>query len=302
MPFKMKLPHPIPYQGSKRNLADKILKYFPKHFQTLIEPFAGSAAISIASAYYYKAEKFVINDINNPLISLWDCIINNPQFIIRSYYDIWNEQIGREETYYYDIREKFNLTQEPQYLLFLLAKCVKAAVRYNIEGKFNQSPDKRRLGRNPQMMREDILSVSSLLKNKTQLFSSDYQHILNTATNNDLVYLDPPYQGTGMNGGFNYAGNIKFDEFVISLIDLNNRSIPYILSFDGRTGDKTYGSPLPEILNLTKIEINAGRSSQATLLNRKEFTYEAIYLSPGLLDKINLSEITSIETSQLELY
>lgn len=298
----MKLPHPIPYQGSKRNLADKILKYFPKHFQTLIEPFAGSAAISIASAYYYKAEKFVINDINNPLISLWDCIINNPQFIIRSYYDIWNEQIGREETYYYDIREKFNLTQEPQYLLFLLAKCVKAAVRYNIEGKFNQSPDKRRLGRNPQMMREDILSVSSLLKNKTQLFSSDYQHILNTATNNDLVYLDPPYQGTGMNGGFNYAGNIKFDEFVISLIDLNNRSIPYILSFDGRTGDKTYGSPLPEILNLTKIEINAGRSSQATLLNRKEFTYEAIYLSPGLLDKINLSEITSIETSQLELY
>lgn len=298
----MKLPHPIPYQGSKRNLADKILKYFPKRFGTLIEPFAGSASISIASAYYYKVERFVINDINSPLINLWDSIINNPQFIIRSYYDIWNEQIGREEMHYYEIREKFNLTQEPQYLLFLLAKCVKAAVRYNAEGKFNQSPDKRRLGRNPQMMREDIIAVSNLLKNKSQLFSSDYQHILNIATSNDLVYLDPPYQGTGMNGGFNYAGNIEFDEFIISLVDLNNRSIPFILSFDGRTGDKTYGSPLPESLNLTKIEINAGRSSQATLLNRKEFTYEAIYLSPGLLDKINLSEITRFETSQLVLY
>ena len=49
--------------------------------------------------------------------------------------------------------------QKPEYLLFLLAKCVKAAVRYNAKGEFNQSPDKRRLGRNPAMMRDDILGV-----------------------------------------------------------------------------------------------------------------------------------------------
>ena len=46
----MKLPHPIPYQGSKRNLADQILRLFPEQFESLIEPFAGSAAITIASA------------------------------------------------------------------------------------------------------------------------------------------------------------------------------------------------------------------------------------------------------------
>jgi len=32
-------------------------------------------------------------------------------------------------------------------LLYLLDRCVKGAVRYNKEGWFNQSPDKRRLGR-----------------------------------------------------------------------------------------------------------------------------------------------------------
>lgn len=298
----MKLPHPIPYQGSKRNLADQILRLFPEHFNSLIEPFAGSAAITIASAYYFKANSFIINDINEPLINLLDTIINNPKSIIKSYHDIWHGQHGNEEEYYYQIRNRFNETKQPEYLLFLLAKCVKAAVRYNAQGGFNQSPDKRRLGRNPAAMRDDILRVSQLLKGKVQLHSEDYKNIINLATSDDLVYMDPPYQGTGVNGGFNYAGNIEFDNFVVSLFELNHNNVPYILSYDGRTGNKTYGSPLPEKLNLTKIEINAGRSSQATLLSRSEITYEAVYLSPALISKIDLQKVRGSQIYQTELF
>ncbi|MDR2144853.1 MAG: DNA adenine methylase [Tannerella sp.] len=302
----MKLPHPIPYQGSKRNLADQILRYFPGDFYRLVEPFAGSAAISVASAFYFKANKFIINDVNQPLIALWNEIINNPTQIIKKYYDIWNGQIGNEEEYYYHVRTLFNTTKQPEYLLFLLAKCVKSAVRYNTMGEFNQSPDKRRLGRNPQMMREDIFRVSNLLKNKVELYSTDYSDILDKATEDDLIYMDPPYQGTGINGGFNYAGNIDFDDFIISLYSLNKKNIPFILSFDGRTENKTYGRPLPDELNLTKVEINAGRSTQATLLNRKEYTYEAIYLSPSLLQKIDISTSRlskpSLQTYLFEVY
>lgn len=298
----MKIPHPIPYQGSKRNLADQILRLFPKHFDHLIEPFAGSAAITIASAHYLKASKFIINDINEPLINLWDTIINDPKSIIKSYHDIWNGQLGNEEAYYYQIRDRFNDTKQPEYLLFLLAKCVKAAVRYNAQGGFNQSPDKRRLGRNPSLMGIDILRVSHLLKGKIQLHSSDYQKVLNQATSNDLVYLDPPYQGTGLNGGFNYSGNIEFENFIVSLSELNKNNVPYILSFDGRTGNKTYGNPLPENLNLQKIEIDAGRSSQATLLNRSEITYEAVYISPALTSKIDFKEVTSNQYCQTALF
>ncbi|MBL7701406.1 MAG: DNA adenine methylase [Ferruginibacter sp.] len=298
----MKLPHPIPYQGSKRNLADQILRFFPEHFGRLIEPFAGSAAITIASAYYFKANSFIINDINEPLINLWNTIINNPKSIIKSYHDIWHGQHGNEEEYYYQIRDRFNETKQPEYLLFLLAKCVKAAVRYNAQGGFNQSPDKRRLGRNPAAMRDDILRVSQLLKGKTQLHSDDYKTVIDLATSDELVYMDPPYQGTGVNGGFNYAGNIEFDNFVLSLFELNYNNVPYILSYDGRTGDKTYGNPLPEKLNLTKIEINAGRSSQATLLSRSEITYEAVYLSPALISKIDLQKVSHNKIHQTELF
>ena len=34
----MKIPHPIPYQGSKRGLAKYILPFFPLDIQTLFEP------------------------------------------------------------------------------------------------------------------------------------------------------------------------------------------------------------------------------------------------------------------------
>src|SRR6218665_2094081 len=286
----MKLPHPIPYQGSKRNLAGQIMRFYPEGVGRLIEPFAGSAAMTIASAFYFKANRFIINDINKPLIQLWDCIINNPKAISKRYRDIWHGQLGCEEAYYYEIRDKFNETQKPELLLFLLAKCVKAAVRYNSQGNFNQSPDKRRSGRNPQMMGDDILRVSRLLKGKAEIYSADYADMLDLAVPGDLIYMDPPYQGTGVNGGFNYAGRIEFDRFAVSLFELNRKNIPYILSYDGRTGNKTFGNPLPDNLNLTKIEINAGRSSQATLLNRNEITYEAVFLSPALAAKINMRD------------
>lgn len=299
----MKIPHPIPYQGSKRNLANQILRFFPDTFDRLIEPFAGSAAITIASAFYFKANRFVINDINEPLMNLWRNIIENPQLIIKHYHDIWHGQHGNEEDYYYEVRERFNETKQPEYLLFLLAKCVKAAVRYNTQGQFNQSPDKRRLGRNPEMMRNDILLVSQLLKNKIECYSQNYQNILDLALDKDLVYMDPPYQGTGVNGGFSYAGNIELNKFIISLSELNNRNIPFILSYDGRTGNKTFGNSLPRNLNLVRIEVNAGRSSQATLLNRNEITYETIYLSPSLINKIDLQEIIgSRNTYQTRLF
>ncbi len=297
----MKLPHPIPYQGSKRNLASQILRFFPDKVERLIEPFAGSAAISIASAYFYKADKFIINDINKPLINLLKKIIDSPKEIIRSYHDIWMAQLGNEDEYYYKIRERFNQTQAPDYLLFLLARCVKAAVRYNSNGEFNQSPDKRRKGKRPENMRNEILGVSNLLKNKVEFYSKDYTEILKKANQSDLVYLDPPYQGTAKNGGFRYLETLSYDDFVISLYELNKRHIPYIISYDGRTGNKTYGEDLPEKLGLKKIEIDAGRSSIATLHSRDEKTFESLYLSKSLSELIDIPKLINPNPKTLSL-
>jgi DNA adenine methylase len=285
----MKIPHPIPYQGSKRNLAKYILPFFPLEIKTLFEPFSGSAAISIAAAVHGKATHFHLNDVNQPLIALWNEIINNPKEISAQYESLWTEQQGNERKYYDVVRDNFNKTKRPDYLIYLLARCVKASVRYNANGDFNQSPDNRRLGRNPQQMKDDISAVSNLLRNKTTLTSADYKEVLKKATSKDLVYMDPPYQGVCATGDPRYFSGIDFDEFMQELKKLNSRNVPFILSYDGRTGKKSYGQNLPDELGMYRLEVEAGRSTQATLLGRDEVTIESVYLSNNLVQKLHIA-------------
>ncbi len=72
------VPHPIPYQGSKRNLAPVVLSYFPANVSRLVEPFAGSAAISLAAAFRGAADRFWINDAHAPIVDLWREIVDRP--------------------------------------------------------------------------------------------------------------------------------------------------------------------------------------------------------------------------------
>ena len=182
------LPHPIQYQGSKRNLAPVILRYVPTGVDRLIEPFAGSAAISISAAARQIAKFYVINDLNKPLAELLRLIVESPIEIASFYEAVWKEQHQDSVEHYYRIRDDFNRTQDPRLFLYLLARCVKGAVRYNGDGLFNQSPDKRRRGTKPETMRTSIIGVSRLLKGKAGFSSLDYTEVLAQAGINDLIY------------------------------------------------------------------------------------------------------------------
>jgi len=295
-----KVPHPIPYQGSKRQMAHYILGHFPREMGTLIEPFAGSAAISIAAAYYGKASSFHLNDVNGPLMDLWRKIINDPQNVAATYERLWQEQLANPRQFYDHVGDEFNRTQRPEYLLYLLARCVKASIRYNPNGDFNQSPDNRRLGRDPKKMAEDIFAASRLLRGRTTITSKDYRDILRIATQRDLVYLDPPYQGVcSSNGNPRYYKGLDYQEFMQALDYLNNQTIPFILSYDGRTGNKKFGKELPSELGLHRIEIKVGRSTQATLLGRNEITYEAIYLPRSLAERLGFHPLLPAQGANL---
>jgi DNA adenine methylase len=298
----MAIPHPIPYQGSKRNLAQTIIDYFPDDIDRLIEPFAGSAALSLAAAYAGKADRFVLNDLNASLMDLWWHIIHKPAELAALYEKLWHSQTGRERTFYDSVRLRFNRNQRPYYFLYLLARCVKASVRYNGDGEFNQSPDNRRKGRHPQTMRQDILGASRLLLGCTTLSAADYRKSLQIAAETDLVYLDPPYQGVCANRDPRYIQGITYSGFVQTLEDLNDRKISYIVSYDGRTGSKKFGQALPDSLELQHIELDAGRSSQATLLGRSDRTYEALYLSPALIRHLDNPTAAKPHLEQLSLF
>jgi DNA adenine methylase len=189
------VPHPIPYQGSKRNLAAEILRYFPPQFNALYEPFAGSAAMTIAAAANRLGGHYHINDLNKPLMELWRAMIETPEEIAAQYDALWQQQIDDPRAFYDKVRADFNLTGRPELFLYLLARCVKGSVRYNAQGEFNQSPDNRRLGMKPDAMRMQILGVSYYLKGKTSIYAEDYRDILVMSTPDDLVFMDPPLSG-----------------------------------------------------------------------------------------------------------
>lgn len=238
-------------------------------------------------------------------MELWDAIINNPERIAQQYEELWYAQLGQERAYYDFVRTQFNQTGQPHFFLYLLARCVKAAVRYNANGEFNQSPDNRRKGAQSRTMRMQILGASRLLEQKTQCLTLDYREVVQQANPNDLVYMDPPYQGVCGKRDPRYLENVLFDAFVATLKQLNQRGISYIVSYDGRTGTKTFGKMLPPYLELQHIEIAAGRSSQATLLGRDDHTYESLYISPALAHRLKpvllLRKEQPIKVHQMEI-
>lgn len=277
------VPHPIPYQGSKRQLAPAILSFVPPgRFARLIEPFAGSAAVTLAAASRDLCRSFLIADALRPLMEIWRQILTEPGLIAVRYEAIWRSQLRNQRRRYDEIRDEFNRDHEPAKLLFLLARCVKNSVRFNPAGEFNQSPDNRRLGVRPETEKREIWAAHRLLSGRCQVLCADFQEALQSATPGDLVYVDPPYQGVTYSRDRRYVRGVQRETLIETLEDLNRRGVQFLLSYDGRCGDKTYGEPLPSWLGVRRVFLDAGRSSQATLNGKNLNTLESLYVSAGL--------------------
>ncbi|MFA7237319.1 MAG: DNA adenine methylase [Phycisphaeraceae bacterium] len=280
------VPHPIPYQGSKRWLASTICGCIPGGVKTFYEPFAGSAAVSLCAATYATVNHFVIGDLHEPISALWKAIIDSPDELADEYERLWNEQPSIGRTHFNDVRRAFNTNPQPALFLYLLARCVKAAIRYNRNGEFNNTADHRRRGARPDTMRDNIFRAAKIFAGKTRVVNADYLDTLHDADPRDVVYLDPPYQGTSGERDSRYVKGMSFDEFCDGLHHLVKRDLSLIISYDGRVGDKVYGQRLPASLPLRLFEVKAGRSSQETLLGRDGVTYESLYISERLLNRV----------------
>ena len=284
-----KTPHIVQYQGSKRLLAPQILQFMPHKFSRLLEPFSGMAAVSIAVAVEKRAESYIINDLNEPIVKLLKSAIETPDKLVENYEIVWSDQFkyeGGHVEHFYHIRDQFNSGEKsPKNMLYLLARCVKGSVRYGKNGNFNQSPDKRRHGTNPKNIAENVYAISHLMKGRVSFSALDYHEIFNLAQPGDLVYMDPPYQGVSNIRDNRYLSGVDFNSFAKAIESLNRKGIDYIISYDGECGGKEYGKELPSELDCTKILLNAGVSTQATLLGKRNTTYEALYISKSLSRK-----------------
>jgi DNA adenine methylase len=219
-------------------------------------------------------------------VRILQAVANTPAELVEKYTKIWKEQFeypGGHLEHFYHIRNCFNEgEQTAENMLYLLARCVKGSVRYSKNGNFNQSPDKRRHGTNPQNITENIYTIYALLKGKAIFSAVDYYQVFEMAKCGDLVYMDPPYQGVSNKRDNRYFAGVDFKDFSNSIETLNQKGVDYIISYDGECGGKEYGNDLPLSLRCTKFLLNAGLSTQATLLGKRKVTFEALYVSENL--------------------
>jgi DNA adenine methylase len=278
-----RLPHPIPYQGSKRALAPLIGPHIPRGVDVWFEPFAGSAAMTLWAAHHGIARRYVIADTLAPIAQLWQAIIGEPTATAERYREVWLGQRYGDADYFNAVRVRYNEASDPVDLLYLICRCVKNAVRFNARGQFTQSVDRRRLGMQPDRMAAAIAGAALLLAGRTEVRSGDWLATTAEARANDFIYLDPPYLGTTVGRDKRYARQLGQDPLIAGLESLLERRVRFALSYDGMTGERTYGPPLPAALGLSRLLLDAGTSSQATLSGRSEKTVESLYLSPDLV-------------------
>ncbi|MCB9738736.1 MAG: DNA adenine methylase [Deltaproteobacteria bacterium] len=249
-----------------------------RRYRRMLEPFGGSAAMTLAAAEAGVADRFVLGDGYGPIAALWRQALTEPAALADAYAAIWQAQRSDPAAHYYAERELYWSDPEPARLLYLLARAVKNAPRWSSDGRFNQSPDHRRRGVHPDKVRAAAHAVADLLAGRCEVREGDFAAQLADAGSGDVVYLDPPYVGTSTGRDRRYASGLDSERLAAEVASLRARGAAVLISYDGETGGRSYAPPLPESLRLERRLLDAGRSSQATLLGRDERTLEALYL------------------------
>jgi DNA adenine methylase len=195
----------------------EISKHLPKG-DRLVEPFAGSCAVMMNTEY----PAYLVADVNPDLVNLYRQIKEFPQQFILLAWRAFSE--NRSEESYYNIREMFNhhlglpLLERAAYFLYLNRNGYRGMCRYNQKGNFNVP-----FGNyvEPYFPLEEIKTFSDKAQRAT-FICADFTETLNMLKTGDVVYCDPPYDGTFAeyhSGGF---GKDKQYELASVLSDVAN--------------------------------------------------------------------------------
>jgi DNA adenine methylase len=217
----------------------------------------------------------VAGDIFEPLISFWNLVKNEPEIIINNYQEQWQLLQDQGFTYFYEVRERFNREMNPFDLNFITRTCVNGIVRFNNEGKFNNSFHVSRPGMNPDKFRKIVDQWSERIQ-CVKFVCQDYLKTILEAKAGDFVYFDPPYACNKDR----YIENLDQDRFFKALEILNQKDIKWALSYDGRRGLKDYQKAFPEKLYKRRLFVRSGNSAVRKVLHGPiECVEESLYLN-----------------------
>ncbi len=193
---------PIKSQGKKTKLVewikDTIDSFDLDDDYLYIEPFVGTGAVGFNIA----PKNAVFADINPHLINFYNAIKNGTvtSKIVKDYLTKeGDELLLKGESYYYEVRNRFNTDGNPLDFLFVTRACFNGMMRFNKKGGFNVPFCKKPARFAPAYVTKitnQIAWLEKKIKNNNWIFRvADFRDVLNEHKDNPNVvyYLDAPY-------------------------------------------------------------------------------------------------------------
>lgn len=198
----------IKYRGGKSKELHTLIPHIPHFEGRYIEPFFGGGAMY----FHLEPEAAIINDINTPLINFYKGVRNNYSKLRKELDKLEkvykknrkafealkalhpNERVeDANESLYYQIRDMYNglipsTISRAAIYYFINKTAYSGMIRYNSKGEFNVP-----YGRYKHLNTSIVSKEHSDLLKKAEIYNGDYQAVFEIATQDDFIFLDPPY-------------------------------------------------------------------------------------------------------------
>jgi len=190
---------PLKCQGIKTKLVGEIRRIAEQQgFDRWVEPFCGSCVVALN----VQPERALLCDSNVHIIRMYQDIQSGrvTPGLAREFLTEQGKKLSTGgESYYYEVRERFN--REPCSLdfLFLNRSCFNGVMRFNRKGGFNvpycHKPDRFAQAYVTKIANQ-IRRIAEVVAMREWIFAaSDFRETLAGAAPGDFVYADPPYAG-----------------------------------------------------------------------------------------------------------
>lgn len=195
----------LKWAGGKRWLPERYPSLFPLQYDRYIEPFLGSGAVF----FKLQPQRAILSDLNIDLIQTYEALRDDWQKVHRA---LARHQKFHCREYYYqerDRRRKSRFERAARFL-YLNRTCWNGLFRVNLKGEFNVPIGTK----SSVLLPSDKFETISNLLTRIEIFSDDFENIIDKAGPNDFVFIDPPYTVK-----HNYNGFIKYNEKIFSWDD-----------------------------------------------------------------------------------
>ncbi|GAA4414452.1 Dam family site-specific DNA-(adenine-N6)-methyltransferase [Nibrella viscosa] len=194
---------PIKSQGIKTKLVPWIMDVAPKVSGRWIEPFLGTGVVAFNSG----AKKAILNDTNPHIINFYQGVqrktITAP--LMKQYLEQEGELLSKSEnkgyTHYLKVRARFNSGEfSPYDFVFLSRAGFNGMMRFGSKGNWNipfcKKPDRFAPAYITKITNQ-VAAVSQIIQPEPSwtFYNQSFSTIIPLATENDLIYCDPPYFG-----------------------------------------------------------------------------------------------------------